>query len=69
MTCSLAREAIVGMTCQQQMLTQHNEVYQTKLWKTRIVLLKSINDKSPGSDNLGGKLLRITVDDIATSSI
>ena len=30
------------MTCQQQMLTLHIQVYRTKLWKTRIVLLNSV---------------------------
>ena len=39
---SLARLANLGMTCQQQMLTLRIQVYLTKLWKTRIVILNSL---------------------------
>lgn len=50
MNFSLARIANLGMTCQ-------NFIFY---------FLSINNDKSPRSDNLDGKLLRIIADDIAT---
>jgi hypothetical protein len=38
----LARLGNLGITCQQQLLTLHIQVYRTKLCKTSIVILNSV---------------------------
>ena len=66
------------MTCQQQTLTLHIQVWpdyerqESYFWipqsqcRRGDFLLSINNDQSPGSDNLDGKWLRIIADDIST---